>query len=298
MAKNVFKKTGNILLRPFTEHFLLFFLLCAITVSGHVMLFFNGNGEMSRNAAITVAMHCVCLSYFATLLISIIRPRIVRQILQIAFIVYAAFGFVLNFYCSFQLHYIFDSDIALLIRETNPNEAKEFFSSMVPTWMILAITVIFLLLFLFGWLIKHYNLKLNLGKKSSLFALGLVCMCIVGNLYQWGVWGRGPIAPAYYLTLRDEPTDLKAYFSHPRLTFEENHEIPTNVVIIIGESFTRCHSSLYGYDKLTNPQLTALKDSSLLFTFDSINSPAPTTALSIRDMLSTFNLSDDKNKDI
>ncbi len=298
MAKKVFQKIGDILLRPFTEHFLFFILLCALTICGHVMLFFNGNGEMSHKAAIASAMHCASLSYIATLLISIIRPKIARQILQIAMILYAAFDFVLNCYCSFQLHNIVDNDIALLIRETNPNEAREFFSSMVPTWMLLAITGIFLLLIFCGWLFNRYKLKINLGKKSSLCALGLICICITGNLYQLGVWELGPIAPAYYLTRHDEPSDLKACFSHPQLTFDENDELPTNVVIIIGESFTRCHSSLYGYDKLTNPQLTALKDSSLLFTFDSINSPAPTTALSIRDMLSTFNLSDDKNKDI
>ena len=66
-------------------------------------------------------------------------------------------------------------------------------------------------------------------------------------------------------------------------------------MIIIGESFARCHSSLYGYDKETNPRLTALRDSSLLFTLDSIDSPAPTTAESIRLMLSTDNQTDEES---
>lgn len=102
----------------------------------------------------------------------------------------------------------------------------------------------------------------------------------------------GPIAPFYLLSQQDDPSDLKAYFSHPKLTFDEKDELPTNFVLIIGESFARCHSSIYGYDKLTNPQLTDLQKQSLLYAFDSIDSPAPTTLYSLRDMMSTYNISD------
>lgn len=296
MTKKVFKKIGDIFLLPFKEHFLFFILLCALTISGHVLGYFYGNGELNQNAAIAVVMHCISLSYLVTLLISVIRSRIVRQIIQTVFILFAAFDFVLNFYCTVQLHYMFDADIALLMLETNPNEAREFFSSMVPTWMLFAITGIFLLLLLFGWLINHHKLKLNLGKKTALLALGLIGICIAGNLYRWGVWTFGPIGPFYQLTQHDNPSDLNDYFSHPKLTFDEKNKLPENVVLIIGESFTRCHSSLYGYDKLTNPHFTALKDSSLLFAFDSIDAPAPQTTMSLRYMLSTYSLSDEKKE--
>ena len=296
MAKKIFQKIADILLRPFREHFLFFLVLCALTVSGHSLGYFNGNGEMNLNATIATAMHCIGISYSATLIVGIAQPKIVRQILQTAFILFAAFDFALNFYCSLYLHYLFDSDIARLILETDPNEAMEFFSAMVPTWMILAIAGVFLLLFFLWWLFKRSNLKLNLGKKASWLALALVCICFCVNLKVWGVWKYGPIAPIYQLTQHDVPSDLKDYFSHPQLTIDETNEMPTNVVLIIGESFGRCHSSIYGYDKLTNPQLAELKDNSLLYAFDSISSPAPSTALSLRDMLSTFNLSDENEE--
>ena len=122
MAKKIFQKIADILLRPFREHFLFFLVLCALTVSGHSLGYFNGNGEMNLNATIATAMHCIGISYIATLIVGIAQPKIVRQILQTAFILFAAFDFALNFYCSLYLHYLFDSDIARLILETDPNE--------------------------------------------------------------------------------------------------------------------------------------------------------------------------------
>ncbi len=45
----------------------------------------------------------------------------------------------------------------------------------------------------------------------------------------------------------------------------------TNVVLIIGESFNRHHSSLYGYPQETNPRLSSLRDN--LYVFDDVISP-------------------------
>lgn len=294
MIRNFLLKLGNILLRPFKQHFLFFSVICTLTVCAHVMAYFTTKNGMNLNAAIAFATHCVSLSYVATLLISFICNKAVRQILKALFILYAAFDFAINFYCAFHLRMLFDNDIALPIKETNPSETVEFFTSMVPMWIILAVAVVFLLFAFLGWYIKRRNLTFNLGSKSSLLAMGITSICILGNLNQWGIWRYGPIGPLYTLSQNDNPVDLRDYYSHPTLTFSESNELPTNVVLIIGESYCRSHSSIYGYEKQTNPQLTALKDSAMLFSFDSINSPALLTALSIRLMLSTYDLSNEK----
>lgn len=299
MIKIVFKKIADILLRPFKEHFLFFIIFCALITSAHVLSYFNGDNEMNGIAVIATAMHCIAFSYVVTLLIGVLRPKVARQIAQIIFMLFAAIDFTLNFYCAFYLHSLFDSDVALLIAETDPSEAKEFLSSLVPTWMYFTIAGIFLLLGLLWWFIKRSNLNFNLGKKASLVAMGIICICIAGNLYRWGIWNYGPIAPIYHLSQQDNPGSLRDYFSHPQIIYEDNDELPTNVVLIIGESFTRSHSSIYGYEKLTNPELAKLKDNSLLFCFDSIDAPAPSTIMSLRYTLSTFGLYDetpDQNK--
>lgn len=290
MIKRAFKKIADILLRPFKEHFLFFIVICALTTIGHVMGYFTVKNEMNLNATIVTAMHCIALSYIVTFLISIIPSKVARQILQTLFVLYAAVDFAISFYCAFYLHLVFDNDIALLIKETDPAETKEFFASMVPTWVILSVAGVFLLIILLWRLIKRYHINLNLGKKASLLAMAVICICLVVNFFRWGIWKYGPIAPFIEFTQNENPADLRDYFTHPQLTCDEENEFPSNVVLIIGESFTRSHSSIYGYEKLTNPLLGKLQDNSLLFAFDSIDSPAHSTVLSLRLLLSTFNI--------
>lgn len=296
MNEGIVKKITNILLRPFKENFLFLIVLCALTICGHALGCFTLKHEMNLNAAIVTAMHCVCISYIITLFIGLIRQKAVKKTLQTIFILIAAIDFAITFYCSFYLHSVFDEDIALLILETDPSEAKEFFTSMVPMWVIAAVAGVFLFFILIWQIIKRLNLRLNLGKKASLVAMGIITICIIVNLCKWGIWKYGPIGPFYEFTQHENPSDLRSYFSHPKLTFDDKEELPTNVVLIIGESFGRSHSSIYGYNKLTNPQLAQLKDNSLLFSFDSINSPAHSTVQSLRYTLSTFDRSNEKGK--
>lgn len=63
--------------------------------------------------------------------------------------------------------------------------------------------------------------------------------------------------------------------------------LPTTVVIVIGESTTRTHMSLYGYPRNTNPKLSSIKDN--LVTFDNVFSSRPTTIESLEQVLTFAN---------
>ena len=79
--------------------------------------------------------------------------------------------------------------------------------------------------------------------------------------------------------------NLKDYYSNPTLITEKI--LPQNIVVIIGESFSRDFSSLYGYDKLTNPYLSQLPDSSLII-FNNVYSRDVQTIENIEYIMSTF----------
>lgn len=290
MNKDTFKKIVNIFLLPFREHFMLFFLLSLLTAFAHSVGYFTTENFLTFNSFVAIIMHCISLSYIATLLIAVIRGKVLKRIVLVVLFMYVVIDFIINFYCAFYLHLLFDNDVALLIKETDPSEINEFFSSLVPTWMVLSILGIFLLFILLWWFIKRHNLKFNLNTKASVLAMGFVGLCMLGNLRVWEVWEFGPFSPFHTFAQQDNPSDLRSYYSHPQLIFDNKQELPTNIVLIIGESFGRSHSSVYGYQKLTNPLLTKLKDNHLLFSFDSIDSPASQTAKSLRYMLSTYDL--------
>lgn len=63
-----------------------------------------------------------------------------------------------------------------------------------------------------------------------------------------------------------------------------------NIVIIIGESFIRSHSSLYGYYLPTSPRLTAEHENGNLAIFSDMLSPANFTTTSMRNFLNLNDL--------
>ena len=69
----------------------------------------------------------------------------------------------------------------------------------------------------------------------------------------------------------------------------DNSSCPQNIVIIIGESYNRHHSSLYGYDHKTNPRLSQLKH---LYVFDDVISPINGTSPFFKIFLSMASVDD------
>lgn len=290
MKKASFNKLLEILLRPFTKHFLFLIAFFVLATSPSILLNIEFQG-FALNTIFVIA-HCFVLSYLVTILISLIKPDIVRKVIQGILMVVSAIYFAVNFYCLYGLGYILDNDIVMLILGSDFNEAREFASVMLPKWIIVSILGILLVFIALAVLSRKH--RLNLGKKASRLALVGTGLCVAVNASTWDVWGEGPIHYISSLMKYEQAEDLTAYYTHPKLTIQDESQLPCNVVLIIGESFARSHSSLYGYDKVTNPHLSALRDSSLLFTFDSIDAPAPTTAESMRFMLSAFSKADDK----
>ena len=291
MLKKIFKKIEDILMIPFRKHFL-FLMSFFFLATGPFFLWQFFYQHLPINGFF-VTVHCFIISYVVTLLVGLIKPDIVRKVIQYILMVVAAISFAINFYCIFELGYLLDADLARLMLGTDLNETKEFASVMLPKWMIPTVLGIFLVFIALWRLSKRHNM--NLGKKTSWLAMAGLLLCIAVNVRAWPVWEEGPIHRIYEMTQYEVTDDLTPYYTHPQITFVDDAELPTDVVLIIGESFSRSHSSLYGYDKETNPRLSAYRDSSLVFTFDSIDSPAPTTAESIRLMLSTYSQADEES---
>ena len=62
------------------------------------------------------------------------------------------------------------------------------------------------------------------------------------------------------------------------------------IVVIIGESFNKHHSSLYGYEKPTNPRLEARRDRGELYTWNNVVSPANLTTSVLNQIFSPASL--------
>lgn len=250
--------------------------------------------------ALLLSLHCFILAYLATLAVSLIRPKSIRLTVKVLLIAASVLYFGLNFYSVHELGGLIDEDYLMLIVNTNPHEANEFATAMLPGWIVLAVAGIFVLFIFFWWLSSKYNM--NLGKKASIVAVALLLICIAQNIRNWIIWEDGPVKHISELlsaTSDYEVPDASIFNqTSPSIVLNEDsgNDVPANVVLIIGESFARFHSSLYGYDKPTNPCLGAMRENHQLFTFDSINTPASTTSMSLKFMLSEFGKNDKSSK--
>ena len=289
MSNHSFKKLSTILLKPFKEHLLFLIAIFVFATSIYFIRFIKyGNYYYSLH----LLCHCFLISYIITLIVSLVKNNFLRKTLQCIIILLSAFLFAANNYCFFEIGTLLDADYTMLALDTNTSEAKEFLSSLVPLRFVISLIAIYVLFIVLWAISKRHPIKL--GHKSSLFAIGLLCICAIKNIPGWGwdIWKDGPIGKLteLYSSLREYsiPNESEINLLSPTIIFADNQQIPANVILIIGESFARYHCSLYGYEKNTNPCLFELKNSSLLYSLDSIDSPASTTALALKYALSTF----------
>lgn len=289
MFKRFFHKLGNFLLMPFREHFLFFIAFFFLATSPY-FLWFRISMQMLDAYVIFLIAHSLVFAYLVTLLVCLVKPVVLQKTIQGILLALAAICFAINFYCNLALNSRFDADIVMLMMGTDIKETKEFASSLLPKWIVLSVLGVYLV-FIALWMISKRH-PLNLGKKTSYLALGGMCICALLAARNWKAWEDGPVKLFIDMTSMEGVDDLKPHYTHPRITFVDENPTATNVVLIIGESFTRCHSSLYNYDKPTNPELSAYRDSSLLFTFDNVDAPASKTSNSILFMLSTYDKAD------
>ena len=142
---------------------------------------------------------------------------------------------------------------------------------------------------LFIYLIYKLRSFVNLiGKKLCLLflitILGGACIVFVRKSENWyGIFLNKIVAFVTY----QGPPDLSAYQQELNLCTCASEE-PDYVVLIIGESFTKSHSSLYGYDKETNPRLSEMVEDSLLFVYENAISPDTHTIECVKSIMSTY----------
>lgn len=213
----------------------------------------------------------------------IIFPSLFRKLYKILVLVISVGLFLIDLYLVILYNETFRTlspDVIAAMLVTNPAEAGEYLSTYLTIGKIVVLFgVISLLLFAFSILRKvQFSLRSS-SKYVSFFFLVLSCLvCIL--CFNWTVFGN-----VYLLVTRTCP-DLNEYRQNPTLSFKE--EAPENIVFIIGESFSKMHSSLYGYDKHTNPKLEALRDSGALHVYDNVTSACLTTIPAIKSLMSGY----------
>lgn len=276
------RRKCNFWLEPFRENIVYFIL--ALILSSCVDIIGYSRFE-SIPKGIFIGMHHYVLCYLMILVMSLLPQRL-RQIYFSLLMVLLAFNFLIDVVCVFSFHFTFDREVPAILLGTNGDEAMEFVQTFIPFRLVFGILLFAGFLILLGKYLFRRGIRIN----HSCQYLGLLLVplsFLVIQVMGSKNWGNVSLNKIYVIMNSAAPPDLSAYRVVPDLITSHTPS-PKNIVMIIGESFSKSHSSLYGYAKKTNPRLEELRDSGYLYVFHRVKSPALTTVPAFKSIMSLY----------
>ena len=200
---------------------------------------------------------------------------------------------LVQLFCAIRLNEIVYASHIVLILNSNTQESSEFISTFVDHRFILMVSVLVLVIIAIYQVARLVKSRIN--STTITLIITVICLTGVATTTYFGIWreccvGRAvcslvslPSFEKYELAESQDPFDIR-----------ETHSLHPNIILIIGESFDKGHSNLYGYTKQTNPLLFGRYADSTLIVFNSVESPAPKTIKAMRQMMSlSENINDD-----
>ena len=243
-----------------------------------------------------------------------IKSCIIRYIIYFTTIIL----FAVNIFLTLNFNTMISPWILLLIHETNSNETSEFFSAYAFSSASIITYVLILLMVLSILIIEKFSNKIEIKIPRftllpfiTWLAIGvyqlilMIQMLTLTTQMELQSWYDGK---AFYC-IENTPANLLYSFYHLHVTSHENDKAleisekvfqsaisrnekdTIDVVLIIGESYNKYHSSLYGYYLNTTPALCEQQQRGNLFVFTDAISPYNMTTLAVKNMLSTNSIS-------
>ena len=281
--KQTANKIASYLLRPFTELLPLLLTLIILTSISAIVPYIKNHIPYSLQLISASAL----ISYGVTFLIGLLSQRL-RKIALWGFLVVYLLTAIMSF-CSYYFYGTeFNGDLAGVIAGTTHSEASEFIDYLSMGQIIALILGIILLIVSSYLVVKTLDIStMKWRRLLSTMSSVAVVLGIFLAFYKPAVYNNtfvGHIEKCGYLF--ENIPDLRDYPTHPELT--TTAPLPQNIVIIIGESFSKNHSSLYNYQYPTNPRLTALRDSGELLVFNNVTAPYIQTIECFKSIMSTY----------
>lgn len=192
--------------------------------------------------------------------------------------------------------------LMFIIFESNRSESAEYFQNYFNFSIVIGF-LCFTLIPVYLWTrVKPFSVAKNISNPLVLLIASLVFVSPIAKAISARDVGAAyksinrhlGVAPPWqlalgYLNYKNElkvvEKNLLNFNQIPPLSNlkETKKTLPTTVVIVIGESTTRVHMGLYGYQRDTNPQLATIKDE--LIVLKNVFASRPNTIESLEQVL-------------
>ena len=319
--KGIAKKLVRWIVEPIWQE-LPFFCLMAFAMSFSHLLWWTSDCflQMSmmewRNVVIALSVS-IFMAWGLSACLRLWSNKIFKALLYAA----ASFLLLTDLFLFFNFGTLLSPWILLLMKETNNGESSEFMSRYLlaegSLWSYLCLLSFCLVAFFWEkwWKPAACHLKwlivtamavmpfLVLG--AYLFLVG-ARLLMLQTQYEFEAWHEGhgsyakrstPINLLYsvlylHISGQDNERAIRVSQEASRQIAVSTEPDTLNVVLIIGESFSKWHTPLYGYYLDTTPRLCALRDRGNLFVFQDVVAPYNMTTFSVKNILSTNSLAD------
>ena len=225
----------------------------------------------------------VLLCYLLTLPL-MIRNRVFRLVYEYLLMTLALMVLMMNLYMLYvygeAVNYLHTDTVAAL-RASNPDEIREYLSTYITGGVVLAGIAIFAALLLLFSFLRRFSFASGLC--SGLVVVAFMSFSSIMTVVNWD---RITALQIFWIFKEADLPDLNEYRQNPELVLSD--DAPENIVLIVGESFSRSNSSLYGYGKSTNPMLESLAESGDLNVFGNVMSYTTTTIPSFKAMMMSY----------
>lgn len=251
---------------------------------------------MAQNSTVSVLVLGITVSVILLvailLLSSFMSTKMLRVIYSVLFLLALVPGGVLLGYLLFAKVLLSEGSIMALF-ETNPNESKEFVAAYLNPWVILGVVLYVLLPLVMIFKIKNdSNYRVREHKNVFVACIALLLLFLTSEPVAQHIYFIDfyRIYADYRIRTKMEQKAIARRQSEAFDLIVKEKKAPQTLVVVIGESLSRYHMGLYGYERHTNPLLSK-RQNELIVYHDAV-SPQVHTIPAIRSIL-TF--ADDAN---
>ncbi len=178
----------------------------------------------------------------------------------------------------------------LVMSNTNLQEAIEFFDLKATAGLLVLIPYALLFIFSFRYRPKYFQSRIKpflIGFVLLISAVFILENAIHGRLIRKGVPQIAKVTFSFINKInlyKEAMQEIAPRKVHANSTYTKSRQ---TFVLILGESCSRRHMSLYGYSRKTNPRLEKRND---LIVYNNVVSPYSNTLNSVLSMFSESNL--------
>lgn len=210
------------------------------------------------------------------------------------------------------------SMIMSFVLQTNGSETKEFIQTFLYSKNTLYVLLMALMFMVFYYYTdKYWKAKFSkrfttfLCVKKNIHVLFSLSFCLIfifslSMLVKISYYNQSKVIPPAYTTIQAYIVSMNAVGNHSKEISNINDAIKhvsidsccydsPIIVLIIGESYNKYHSNLYGYNLNVCPNLIKEKKKGNLFVFNNALSPMPSTDYVLKYFYSTKSVCDDRS---